>query len=208
MEALKALVLRGGILGIPTESSYGLAVDPHHPGGVDGLVELKGRPAHDPFPVVIGAVDQLSLCGVVVAAEISRRLEELWPAPVTVVLPLEHPIPASRGRSTLGVRVPGNPELRALLLELEMPLTATSANRSGSEPLSDPGAVEELLAGVGGVVVDHGQLPGGRPSTLVEWTGEKIRVLREGRYPRDSLRGWAGALLQEPIGAGNGGQSG
>jgi L-threonylcarbamoyladenylate synthase len=86
------------------------------------------------------------------------------------------------------VRVPGHDGLRGLLAELGHGLTATSANRSGGEPLLDPAEVAELLAGEDAAVVDGGRLPGGPPSTIVAIEGAEPVVVRTGSFPIERLR--------------------
>jgi L-threonylcarbamoyladenylate synthase len=180
---LVTVVRRGGVLGIPTESSYGLAVDPADARGVDTVLRVKGaRAADQPLPVVVADLEQAAALGVDVDAPGLAAVAALWPAPLTVVVPIAHPVPASAGSPTLAIRVPDHARLRALL-RLTGPLTATSANRSGEPPLLDPDATSALLAGVDHRVIDDGTLAGGAPSTLVRWEGGGFRVLRSGRFP-------------------------
>lgn len=187
---LQDLLRRGGILAIPTESSYGLGVDPWNPAGVEAVYRVKGREAGKALPVVIAGREQLAPLGVDPDLYIVERLLALWPAALTAVLPIERPLPASAGERTLAVRVPDHPALRELLAALGTGLTATSANRSGGEPILDPAAVEELLAGEDAMVVDGGTLAGGPPSTLVAIEEGGPKVLRAGKFP-------AGRLLEE-----------
>jgi L-threonylcarbamoyladenylate synthase len=187
---LQDLLRRGGILAIPTESSYGLGVDPWNPAGVEAVYRVKGREAGKALPVVIAGREQLAPLGVDPDLYIVERLLALWPAALTAVLPIERPLPASAGERTLAVRVPDHPALRELLAALGTGLTATSANRSGGEPILDPAAVEELLAGEDAMVVDGGVLAGGPPSTLVAIEEGGPKVLRTGKFP-------AGRLLEE-----------
>jgi len=187
---LRDLLRRGGVLAIPTESSYGLGVDPRNPAGVEAVYRIKGREAGKALPVVIAGRGQLAALGVDPNLDIVERLLALWPAALTAVLPIERPLPASAGERTLAVRVPDHPALRELLAALGTGLTATSANRSGDEPVLDPAAAAELLAGEDAVVVDGGVLPGGPPSTLVAIEEDGPKVLRTGKFP-------AGRLLEE-----------
>jgi L-threonylcarbamoyladenylate synthase len=116
-----------------------------------------------------------------------KRLFAFWPAPLTAVLPVARPLPASAGTRTLAVRVPDHDRLRELLAALGHGLTATSANRSGEEPIVDPVGLDELLAGEDAMVVDGGRLAGGAPSTLVAIEGDRLVVLRAGRFPVERL---------------------
>jgi tRNA A37 threonylcarbamoyladenosine synthetase subunit TsaC/SUA5/YrdC len=95
-------------------------------------------------------------------------------------------LPASAGSAKLAVRVPGHPRLLRLLQEIG-PLTATSANRSGEDPVLDPGGAVSLVGGENAVLVDDGRLPGGPPSTMVALEGDRARILREGRVSSDRL---------------------
>jgi L-threonylcarbamoyladenylate synthase len=187
---LRDLLRRGGIVAIPTESSYGLAVDPWNPRGVEAVYRVKGREAGKALPVVVAGRGQLAGLGVDPNLYIVGRLLALWPAPLTAVLPIGQPLPASAGERTLAVRVPDHAELRELLAALGHGLTATSANPSGGEPVLDAAGAAELLAGVDAMdamVVDGGTLPGGLPSTLVAIEGEGVKVLRTGRFPAGRL---------------------
>jgi L-threonylcarbamoyladenylate synthase len=197
---LRDLLARGGVVAFPTESSYALGVDPWNQTGVEAIYRIKEREAGKALPVVIAGRAQLAGLGIDENLRffkgdpnIVERFFAVWPAPLTVVLPVARPLPASAGEGTLAVRVPAHAELLALLAALGHGLTATSANRSGEAPILDPAALGALLAGEDAAVVDGGVLPGGLPSTLVALSaegaieGEGLVVLREGRFPAERL---------------------
>lgn len=184
-----AVVARGGVLAIPTESSYGLAADPRSRAGVEAIYRLKSREAGKPLPVLVAELAQLALLGVDPTAPEVARAARCWPAALTVVLPLAPealPLPAAAGGRSVAVRVPDHPELRALLA-VTGPLTATSANPSGGEPILDPHAAASFLTGADALLVDGGALPGGPPSTLIAFDGPHLRILRPGRVSRHHL---------------------
>ncbi|HEX4959621.1 MAG TPA: L-threonylcarbamoyladenylate synthase [Thermoanaerobaculia bacterium] len=182
-----ALLARGGVLAIPTESSYGLGADPWNEAGVEAVYRIKARERGKPLPVVVAGVEQLAHLGIDAGLNIVMRLSAHWPGPLTVVLPVGRPLPASAGERSLAVRVPGHERLRELLAALGHGVTATSANLSGGEPVLDPAKLPELLAGEDAMIVDGGVLPGGPPSTLVAIEGDGIVVLRAGRFPAERL---------------------
>ncbi|HEV7668546.1 MAG TPA: L-threonylcarbamoyladenylate synthase [Thermoanaerobaculia bacterium] len=200
VEELIALRARGGVIAFPTESSYGLGVDPSNAAAVAEVERIKRRstsktdadaePAGKPMPVVIAGLDQLSALGIDADSAPVRRFAALWPAPLTAVLPLGEgtDISAARGSRTLAVRIPDHPELRALLAAIG-PLTATSANRTGEPPLLSASAVAALLeeAGIADAAVVAGEAPGGPPSTLAALDGDRIRILRQGPFPAERL---------------------
>jgi L-threonylcarbamoyladenylate synthase len=184
---VRALLARGGVLAIPTESSYGLGADPWNAAGVEAIYRRKGRERGKPLPVVVAGVEQLAHLGIDPDLNIVKRLSAHWPGPLTVVLPVARPLPATAGERTLAVRVPGHERLRELLAAIGHGLTATSANRSGGEPVLDPAELPELLAGEDAMIVDGGVLPGGPPSTLVAIRGHELVVLRPGSFPAERL---------------------
>jgi L-threonylcarbamoyladenylate synthase len=175
-------VRAGSVLAIPTESSYGLAVDPRNVSAVRRVFAMKGRDGAKPLLVVAANRGQLEDLGVSASPETLDRFFTLWPAPLTVALPLRTPLPASAGTATLAVRVPAHPELRDLL-DATGPLTATSLNRSGAAPCEDPDEAERAFGFEVDVLVDGGRTSGGPPSTLLDATVEPPRVLRAGAFP-------------------------
>lgn len=186
---LIACLARGGVLAIPTESSYGLAVDPRNAAGVAAIQRIKGRVEDKGLPVVAANLEQIVALGVDPADPALARIAPFWPAALSVVLPVADRLPASplAGPPSLAVRIPFHETLRGLLTKLGGALTATSANPSGQPPLVDPAEVATWLAGADTLVVDGGVLPGGLPSTLVAFEDGQARILRAGAFPPDRL---------------------
>lgn len=183
LNEVRAALSEGRILVTPTESSYGLAVDPRSIAGVEAIYRLKERERGKPLPVVAASVEQALDLGVE-PNEAIRFAEAHWPAPLTVVAPLRAglTIPAAAGGDTLAVRVPDHDRLRGLLQALGHPLTATSANRSGEPPACDLAGLEPILGAGGALVIGGERTPGGLASTVVSWTSAGLRVLRRGRF--------------------------
>jgi len=179
---LSELLGNGGVAAVPTESFYALAADPWNEAGVRRVFETKGRDSVKALPVLFAAREQLEGLGVIATAATLDRYFQFWPAPLTVVLPVREPLPASRGLSSLAVRLPSEPRLRQLLVSVG-PLTGTSANRSGSPALDDPDAVEAIFRRDVDLLVDGGKTPGGMPSTIIDATRDPPALLRDGAFP-------------------------
>lgn len=195
LDLLHGLLDRGGLVGFPTESSYAIGADPTSVEGVGAVFRSKGRESEKPLPVVLGNLDQLQRLGGDPDHPVLRRLEQLWPAPLTVVVPIERPLPATCGSKWLAIRVPAHKKLQHLLTRLGRSLTSTSANLSGHEPVSDPRMLREILENHPSLIIDDGDLPGGRPSTIIKLEPDAIAVLRPGAYPTNQL----GDLLLLPV---------
>jgi len=180
LSILSNVLDQGRMLAIPTESSYGLAVDPLRAAAVSTLYRFKGRPPEKALPVVLGNLEQLALVGGDPEAPDLMELAALWPAPLTVLVPIAQAIPASAGRRNLAVRIPAHLRLRELLEDLGRPLTATSANLAGGSPVLDPRMLNSMLSSWSGTIVNDGSLPGGAASTIVQIGEEGYRVLRVG----------------------------
>jgi L-threonylcarbamoyladenylate synthase len=178
---LRLLLRHGGVVAVPTETFYALAADPFNPEAVERIFEIKGRDEGNPLPVLFANRSDLDALGVSADAAALDIYFAVWPAPLTVVFPIRAPIAASRGHSTLGVRLPALRKLRDLLSAVG-PLTGTSFNRSGSPPLSDPDAIEAGFRREIALLVDGGKTPGGLPSTLLDATRDPPVVLRHGAH--------------------------
>ena len=182
------VVAAGGVVLFPTETFYGLGVDPSGRDAVARVYDLKGRPHGVPLSVVCADWQQLESL-VEVPGRYRVRLSRIWPGPLTAILRSRYELPASAGR-TLAVRIPGHAMMRAVLYR-SGPLTATSANRHGDPECSEVDAALASIRGSPDLVLDGGSTAGGRPTTVVDFTGDGPRVVRPGdlsweeRYPWD-----------------------
>lgn len=171
---------QGNVVILPTDTIYGLHGIATDPAAVGRMFEIKARDERKPFVVLADTIERLEELGISLSSQEKEFLLELWPAPVTVILPLASPIAASAGSRSLAVRIPAIDWLRQLIARTG-PLASTSVNRSGEEPLLDPGKLEPALVLEIAGVVDAGNLPG-RPSTVLDLTGPSPRVVRQGDF--------------------------
>lgn len=194
IEPLGELLRRGGVVAVPTESSYGLAVDPLNPDAVEAVYRIKGREGNKPLLVVACDRAQAERLGADLSDPALQPLIERWPAALTLLVPLRRAIPAAQGSDRIAVRVPDHELLRQLLCRLDMPLTATSANRSARPALCTPSEVRDLLSGYDAAIVDGGRLSGGPPSTLVALEKGRLHVVRQGRVDVSKLNAGVDAM--------------
>lgn len=172
------VVKDGGVLLLPTESFYGLGVDPMDSDAVRRIYSMKDRPSELGLPVLCADWQQVESL-VVVPEHFRVKLARFWPAALTAVLPAIGDIPAARGDS-LAVRIPAYAELRALLYGVG-PLTGTSANRHGTPPfLTVDGALASLVDAPD-ITLDAGATAGGEVSTLVDLRRSEPEILRRGK---------------------------
>ncbi len=179
---LRALLRHGGVVAVPTETFYALAGDPLEASAVQRILEIKRREDGKPLPVLFARRSDLGRLGIEADSPALDAFFWIWPAPLTVILPIRTPIAASRGLSTLAVRLPASKKLRDLL-SLIGPVTGTSINRSGAAPLDAAESVEFAFRREIDLLVDGGRTPGGKPSTLLDATRERPVVLRPGAFP-------------------------
>ena len=187
---------RGGVVAIPTDTVYGIAANALDDDAVDRVFRLKGREDTSPIPILIGNVDDLSQYGEDVSDEAKALAEAFWPGQLTIVVLKSHLIPSvvSGGLDTVGLRIADHPVPRRLASALRVPITATSANISGSQALSSAHSVLRHLGASLDLVIDGGQLPASMPSTVVDATSRPVRILREGAVPREAIEDVTGPI--------------
>ena len=175
-EALRS----GDIIGLPTDTVYGLAADPWHAGATDRLFLVKGRPRNVELPVFVAGAGQALQLTANLPSAAARLMDAFWPGPLTVVCPRRPDLNADLGEddATIGLRCPDHPVPLALC-ERFGPYATTSANRHGRDPYTDAGELARELVGVE-LVLDGGPCRG-EPSTVVDATGEVLKLLRPGR---------------------------
>ncbi|HEX7150689.1 MAG TPA: L-threonylcarbamoyladenylate synthase [Thermoanaerobaculia bacterium] len=178
LPAIARLLRAGGVVLLPTDTIYGLHAVATNARAVGRITQLKGREDTKPFVVLGSSIAQLRELGVVATDELLAQLGELWPAPLTVILPLREAIPASRGAATLAVRIPASDWLRELIAQTG-PLVSTSANRSGEPPTSDPKNLARDLKEALDGLLDAGPREG-EASAIVDLTSTEPRFIREG----------------------------
>jgi L-threonylcarbamoyladenylate synthase len=183
-------VLRsGGVVALPTDTVYGIAVALETRGGVERLFEVKRRPPDKGIMLLLEGADQAAQIGVMNPAAIALAAA-CWPGGLTVVVAQRSdvtlPPVLTGGTATIGLRVPDHPAPRALALGLG-PLPTTSANVSGVPEARDATEIEAQLGDAIDLILDGGPAHGGPASTVVDCSGASPRVLRVGAVPVDRV---------------------
>ena len=192
-----AEILRGGgLVGIPTETVYGLAANALNGAAVAGIFRAKGRPMDNPLIVHIAEIDDIQRFSL--AREIPGAARELakrfWPGPLTIILRKGDAVPdeVSAGLDTVAIRLPAHPAARRIIREAGTPLAAPSANLSGSPSPTTAAHVMNDLNGKIDAVLDGGACDVGVESTVITLATDIPTVLRPGGVTVEQLRGALG----------------
>ena len=184
-------VLRSkGVLALPTETFYALAVNPFDPAALTRLFALKARPAAKPVLVLIAGPEMLFQVVREMPPAAIPLMAAFWPGPLTLILPARLDLPPllTGGTGTIGLRQPRQDLVCRLMTALGLPLTGTSANRAGQEPLTTAAAVARELGGEVDLILDAGPCPGGLPSTIVDVTVSPPRLVRAGALATSAIQ--------------------
>jgi len=191
MAGVRALA-QGLPIGIPTDTVYGLAVDPFRPGATDRIFAVKRRPRDVSVPVLVSGVEQALSLATAVPAPALELMARYWPGALTIVIPARPGLGADLGDDdlTVGVRCPDHPVPLALCAAVG-PLATTSANRHGEPPMTTAAELDAAFGDALALVLDGG-VCAGSPSTVVDCTGEELKLLREGRIAWAEIRSAGG----------------
>ena len=185
------VLARGGIVAIPTDTLYGLAVDPLAPAAIARVMAVKGRPTDRAIALIAADIDQV-VADLGVLPPVAQRLaSRYWPGPLTLLVPRPPAMPAdlTGGSPLVGVRVPNDDAARELCRFWGHVLTATSANLSGEPASDDPDHVARVFENRDvALLLDGGKTPGGPPSTVVQAVDDDIRLVRPGAIPWDEIQ--------------------
>jgi len=182
------LISRGGVIGYPTETAYGLGADAMHGDARERIFAIKGREQDKPLPVIVSDLDQLAALCEPLPSSLPILASRFWPGPLTLVVLLRPELrEAFGGNASLAARVSGLPLARELARAADCCLTATSANRSGGEPARNARDVVATLGDELDMILDGGEVSRLAPSTIVDLTSEAPRLLRAGPVAFDEV---------------------
>jgi L-threonylcarbamoyladenylate synthase len=199
--AAAAEVLRsGGIVALPTDTVYGIAVALDTAGGIEALFAAKQRPPDKGIMLLLADADQAPEIGQWPPAA-AALAAAFWPGGLTVIVPQRPDVPLPEaltgGAATIGLRVPDHPAPRALAAAVG-PIPTTSANVSGVAEASDAAGIVDQLGDAVELVLDGGPAHGGPASTVVDCTVEPPRILRIGAVPVADVERVLGRSVERP----------
>ena len=180
---------KGGMIAYPTETFYGLGVDPFNEIAIKKLFELKGRDPDKPVSILIKDKKML----LTVVEEISPLAEILmkkfWPGPLTIIFKAKKSIPSilTGGTGKIGVRISSNPITQKLLENVDSPITTTSANPSDKKSPITAKEVMDYFGDKIDLILDGGMLYGKLGSTVVDVTEGELIVIREGEISVEAI---------------------
>ncbi len=196
IEQALACIQAGGVLAIPTDSYYALAVGAFHPIGLKRLQAIKNDRVHKPFPVLVGDPIQLEKLVEDIPAIAQKLIQQFWPGLLTLVLKAKPELSlAVKGESGyIGIRQPHDLRVCKVLNQVG-PLTGTSANRSGQSPAQSAEEVSQQVGSQVDLILDGGTTPGGQPSTVLEIKPE-LRILRQGAISLSDIQLGLGEMVR------------
>ncbi|MBE7004085.1 MAG: threonylcarbamoyl-AMP synthase [Ruminococcaceae bacterium] len=196
IEAAAAIIRRGGLLAIPTETVYGLGADGLNEEAVTHIFEAKGRPQDNPLILHVPSADWLDRYCEDVPETAYRLAETFWPGPLTMILKKRGfvPLRTTGGLDTVGMRCPDHAVTRAIIAAAGVPVAAPSANLSGRPSCTTAAHVREDMDGRIDGIVDGGDCKVGVESTIIDLTCMPPRLLRPGGLPLESLRAVLGEI--------------
>lgn len=181
----------GKVVALPTDTFYGLAVDPVNLRAVDRIYDLKNRARHKPLSLLISDVAQAYGLARACDATFDRLAERFWPGPLTIIVKAGSKLPlrVTANTGNVALRVPEAAIARAVVARLGLPITATSANLHGMPECTDARSVHDQLGEKIPLIVDGGSTSRTVATTIVDLTGEgnSWSILREGAIPTHEI---------------------
>lgn len=188
LEEVVDCLLEGGIVALPTDTVYGLAVDATNPEAVERLRNLKKREPEKPIAILLDSMNMFRMLAEEPDTETTRLLEKYWPGPFTLVAKKRQAVLESLSRDgTLGFRVPNHYYCLGLINLLSRPLATTSANLAGQKECVSAQEIAETFGGQIDYILDGGPLEGGLTSTVLSVVESPFRLLREGPVRRPDI---------------------
>lgn len=189
------LLMAGEVIGVPTDTVYGVAASIDHPQAIERIYSIKGRPADKPIPILVSDIATAEALATHFPTSGRRLAKAFWPGGLTIIVAAAHRIPkeALAGGETVGIRIPDHDLMLDLIRRSGGALAVTSANISGQPEALSAEETRDFLIDRIPAVLDGGRAPGGNPSTVVNVLGKQLKVVRQGHISEQQIK----ASLQE-----------
>jgi L-threonylcarbamoyladenylate synthase len=180
---------QGSVVAYPTETLYGLGVDPFHEEALERLYKLKGRPSTMPVSILVKDLAMLEKVTLDLSEPAMRLIESFLPGPLTLVLPARPRLSRrlTSGTGKVGIRISSHPLIEQLFASYPAPITTTSANPTGQPDARDARTILSYFPQGIDCILDAGPVSGGIGSTVVDVTGQTPAILREGAISQKEI---------------------
>ncbi len=180
------IIAHGGIIAYPTETFYGLGADATNEKAIQKIFAIKGRNFKNPISLIIGQTDNIYPLVQDVPQTAQKLMTAFWPGALTIVFLAANNVSPllTAGSGKIGLRVSSHPGARGIIQRLKRPLTATSANLTGAPECTRASEVAEQIGDKIDAIIDLGNTPGTKGSTIVDVTCAPVAILREGAISR------------------------
>lgn len=184
------VIRRGDVVGVPTDTVYGLAADPFNLAAVARIYEIKGRVERKALPILVGSIEQVQDLAGDIPDLFFTLVERFWPGPLTLVVHAAARVPLKVTGNTgrIALRQPKSKITDALIAAAGTPVTGTSANLSGFAACVSAGQVSKQMGARLPLILDGGESKALLPSTVVDLRGDQWTILREGPISEDQVR--------------------
>jgi L-threonylcarbamoyladenylate synthase len=187
----------GGIIAFPTDTFYGLGVNPYNRIAVDKIYEIKGRDPEKPLLLLIDSIKKLKNLVEEPSAASIKLMQTFWPGPLTLLFkPKPTSIHENISADLIGIRQPGNPVTRNILSALDHPLTAPSANISGDNPATTAQQAQDIFGEKVELILDAGECKCEKPSTVINATNNPARLIRAGEIDFKNIQDCLNGCLE------------
>ena len=178
----------GGVVAFPTDTVYGVGVDPFQPEAVRKLYKIKGRPIDKPIPILVGSTDDVERVAQNLPPTFSQLAERFWPGGLTLIVEAKSlPPEVTAGGDTVGIRMPDHPLALALLQRFGGAIATTSANKSDEPPATSAEEVQSELGALVSIILDGGQTATRIASTVLDLSVSPPQIRRQGGISMDQL---------------------
>jgi len=178
------ILKNGGLIVYPTETCYGIGCDALNENAVEKVYRVKKREKKKPLSIIVSSLEMMRKYGKI-TKEVEYLVKKFMPGPLTIVVEKKRTIPDILNPKEIAFRISSHPIAQQLVKELDKPITATSANISGSKPIYSSEEIVKIFNGKVDMIIDSGNLPLIQPSTIIRVKKSKIELIREGAIPFD-----------------------